>query len=271
MKIALVIFFLFALTVFTSGCFEKESSLSTGAGIMTGATSIEETETPVEQSETTEQTESCEDGDACTKDLFNTLAKVCQHVPIAHCCGDGICEASERCNDETHRTVCPDDCSILCKGYLIVAETEVAAVEGDFTYSCFGSKCVKLDEKDFTITDKTSNSGIKTFVVNIGEQVASHVTSTFYCAELDAEFPQKATKDSNKINGVSISDYFDSGDESASTVNGIIHDSNFATYHMNFDTTGIVKNTRMRCVITLQSVVLRNMQEVFIDFYKPVE
>jgi len=272
MKIALAVIILFTLVVFTSGCFEKESSLSTGAGIITGATAIEGSEEqPAEQSETTEQTESCEDGDACTKDSFNTLAKACQHIPIEHCCGDDICEASERCNEETHRTMCPDDCPVSCKGYLIVAEKGTDITEGDFTYSCFGDKCVKLDERDFTVTDKTSSSGIKTFVVNIGEQAINYVASTFNCAELDAEYPQKATKDDEEINGILISDYFDSNDESVSTINGAIHDDNFATYYMNFDTTEIVKNTKMRCVITLQSMGFRNMQDVLIDFYKPVE
>src|SRR3989344_3596628 len=77
-------------------------------------------------------------------------------------CGNNICEENERCNFETHQTVCKEDCSLLCPGFLVAHKTEEGRTEEDFTYSCFGEGCEKIDEKDFNIIAGQESVGVKT-------------------------------------------------------------------------------------------------------------
>lgn len=268
MKTAFVVFALFVLAVLSSGCLGKDDSLSTGAGIITGASAgaekIQETKKTQEEVKF-----SCEDGNICTSDVFNALTKQCEHSIVENCCGNSKCEINERCNEETHRTICPKDCPISCGGFLITNEKETAAIQGEFTYSCTNDNCLKRDEKDFTINEKTTDVGLKTYVINVGELAKDDITSTFFCEELDNQYATSATHDNDQINGILIRDYFNTNENSVSSLNSILYKNNFAKYVLNFDTTKIAKNTNMRCVITLQSDSLRDMQDVLIDFHMP--
>jgi len=62
------------------------------------------------QSEIKEDIE-CNDNNNCTNDSFDITSNTCVYNKILNCCGNDICEASERCNIKDYTTTCKVDCA----------------------------------------------------------------------------------------------------------------------------------------------------------------
>src|SRR3989344_4371599 len=112
----------------------------------------------------TEVKESCDDNNDCTSDSFNALTKQCEHEITLNCCGNKRCGETERCDEETHTTVCRDDCGLNCEGYLEIHKE--GKQPSGFDFECGDANCEETGPNSFTIRGTTS---IKTTVENIGE------------------------------------------------------------------------------------------------------
>lgn len=259
-RAACFIFFIFVAIFLVSGCAGKEKAAETG-------TSLPSTTEPKTQ-ETVKTT--CDDDNACTTDVFNALTKTCEYKIIENCCGNKRCEETERCDAVMHRTNCIPDCTLLCPAFLIIHTTETGITSDDFSYSNYGDGLEQLDENDFATTGKNSKMGIKTVLTNLGERSTKLITSTFYCQELEVieNVRQQANFDGETIRGIKFTDYFGNNLQDLE-LNSAAAGNNSVTYYLNFDTTGILNSTKVRCVITIQSEDFRNQQDVLIDFFKP--
>ena len=238
--------------------------------LISGCAQKDETTPPasIEQPKQEEVKVSCDDDNACTRDVYNAITKACEHTMMDTCCGNDKCEPDERCNEETHRTICVEDCALQCPGFLIIHKSELGTTTDDFSYTCFGSGCTQTDEDDFVITGKSDSTGIKTVLTNIGELYYPLITSNFYCQEL-TEWAQQATTDNAEMRGIKVKDYFGDNKQSAANLKSVVNGNNSITYYLNFDTTNIQSSTKVRCVITIQSTDFKNQQDVLIDFVKP--
>ena len=134
---------------------------------------------------------SCDDSNPCTEDIFNDLTKQCDHKKLDHCCGDKTCDSDERCNQETHKTICPQDCPQNCPGVLTIEEV-----------GCEGN-CIK-GESSFLID---GDSKIKFQVKNIGELSVNEVKGSFKCTKPN-ENTFVGTNFMSSQSGVTFTNYF---------------------------------------------------------------
>lgn len=79
----------------------------------------------------------CDDKNKCTTDSLSGSAAlctaVCDHAPIASCCGNGIWDSGEECDDGN--VVDNDGCNNSCKlpgGHLLITEVAVSPSEAEF-------------------------------------------------------------------------------------------------------------------------------------------
>jgi len=79
----------------------------------------------------------CDDKNKCTIDSMTgsaaTCTAVCDHSPIASCCGNGTVDTGEECDDGN--VVDNDGCNNLCKlpgGHLVITEVAVSPSEAEF-------------------------------------------------------------------------------------------------------------------------------------------
>lgn len=136
-------------------------------------------------------------------------------VPKRTGCGDNICAEDEKCDEITHRTVCPDDCGIQCGAYVTISGP-----------TCDGSCSVS----GITVT-VTGSSRIMFSLENSGERAAESVSSSFKCDYPDGSGLYFKTDLGDK-NGYKWHDYFGNGDEQG-IVNSVITGNNKLIYTLN--------------------------------------
>jgi len=136
-------------------------------------------------------------------------------VPQRAGCGDGICDADERCDETSHRTVCPEDCGITCGSYVKLSEP-----------SCEGSCSVSGNE--ITVT---GDSKIKITLENLGERATSQIKGHFKC-EYASDGSLYVRDGSGEKNGYTWEDYFEgvTGNKDEVSINSAITGNNEAVY-----------------------------------------
>jgi len=170
----------------------------------------------------------CDDGNECTKDIFNEVSKICSYEKIEGCCGNDICESGERCNEETHTTVCIEDCKAQCEPFVIIYDKKDNRINQKESFTCGDENCIEVSSNEFKIT---GNSSITTTLENTGEKSTDIVTSNFKC--VGEEF--KALKNFENILGVTFSSYFNDKLGSLNGINSKISGNNYATYKLQID------------------------------------
>ncbi|MBD3263157.1 hypothetical protein GF374_02140 [Candidatus Woesearchaeota archaeon] len=247
---SLSIVVLMVFIVLASGCFGgTEEAGGEISGEATDVLEAEQTETKV----------SCNDDNICTKDTFNELTKQCEYETIKNCCGNGMCEPGERCNEETHQTNCIKDCSRTCSEYLVVHKSENDVNEEDiFTLDCVSDNCRKVNDYTFRIT---GNSKLQIFITNIGEQASTNVHSNFVCSAGS----EQAIEDEESVKGVVFKDYFNDGEETIS-INAIQSIDNSATYYFDLNTTNIEETYTANCKVYIKSNELDFKQKLNLIF-----
>lgn len=261
---------LFVIMIFASGCIDSSEQGVTvpveTAG--SGESTVEPITGDNESTETVDTEEECDDYDPCTKDVFDADTGECKHITISTCCGDGKCSTTERCNEELHQTKCVEDCGRTCPEFLIV-QKDKSDNEGDvFAMSCGDANCEQIDENRFLISTSSGNeSTIKTYVVNLGEKTSSRAFSNFVCWSGERE----ATQDKHKINGIFISDYFESNGkkvEEVITINPVqaVNDTNHAIYYMSFDPAEFTEPFVSHCRVFIRTIGSVNEQAFTVSF-----
>lgn len=171
---------------------------------------------------------SCDDSNPCTEDVFNQLTQQCEHTRLDHCCGDGRCDADERCDQSTHQTICAKDCPRECPAFLSL---NVIGCSGECT----------IDQDSFIIK---GNSMINMQIQNIGEISLNDVVSTFKCTKENGN-AFLSTNGATTNLGMSMKDYFNEG-TSKVTLSGTPYGKNKASYTLKFDGTP-QENLNLQC------------------------
>lgn len=249
--VSIAVVFLFL----ASGCVSKEHtpSVSNISENFSEESNAGEISIAIEEP-TTKST--CDDGNPCTKDTFNELTKECEHETISNCCGNDICESGERCNEETHKTNCVEDCGKTCPAYLIVSKEEGAKEQDVFAMSCGENEnCEQTDINKFRIT---GSSSVKTIVSNIGETSSDLVYSSFLCWSGE----EQAMEDSDNIYGIVFEDYFNDNEDSVKHIDA----DDFATYYLSFDTENKEQSALVNCKIFIRSTDFKAEQDFTLSF-----
>jgi cysteine-rich repeat protein len=143
----------------------------------------------------------CDDKNKCTTDTLvgsaATCTAACDHAPIAGCCGNGIKETGEECDDGN--IVDKDGCTNTCKlpgGHLLITEVAISPSEAEFieiynpsTQIVALDNVYVTDRTDyFKITNSSLTSGSTDFVarfptgakINPGQYIVIAVQSLDY-------------------------------------------------------------------------------------------
>jgi len=176
-------------------------------------------------------------------------------------CGDGVCSADERCDEDSHLTVCVEDCGRTCPAYLIMHKTAEGTDNDYFAMSCGGDFCEQTDVNKFRVN---GNTRVKTIITNIGEESSSPVRSSFLCWSGESS----VFSDKDKINGVVFEDYFNDGENEVKFINPIQSVNNSAVYYLAFDTSNMTEGFIATCKITIHSVDFEKRQTFEISFVK---
>ncbi|MBI2148486.1 hypothetical protein HYU23_02305 [Candidatus Woesearchaeota archaeon] len=157
---------------------------------------------------------SCDDSNQCTEDLFNQLTQQCEHKRLDHCCGDRTCDSDERCDLNTHKTKCPEDCPRNCPVSIVTDNIE-----------CTG-KCIKGEE--MFLVDGDTKFTMK--LQNIGELSANDITSSFRCIKTSGiTFISSST--ATEKSGITFRDYFNENDKKI-YLSGAPYGKDSATYNL---------------------------------------
>ncbi len=247
-----VLFYLFlCLAIFFTACASPSEEISISDADVGNATENVSDDSLKENADDEEAFEipSCDDNNDCTDDVFNEATGKCEYKRLETCCGDGFCDFSERCNDETHMTVCPLDCPRTCAGVLTLSE-----------FSCEG-RCT-LNEDNFIVT---GSSILKSQMENIGELPLSSLSSSFTCRRIDSNviyYDEKNEKD--VYNNISMKDYFE-GDENKVVLKGNYFPNNTALYYLEIN--GVPEKTRLFiCTIRFTGGATYYSTEIKLDF-----
>ncbi len=216
------------------------------------------TETP--NNDQTQIKTDCSDSNECTIDSFNELTKECEHVTKENCCGNNICEPSEReCDFSTYQTKCIKDCNAICPAKVVV-NNDATTNQHEFPFKCSDSNCKQIANNEFEITGLSS---IQTTLVNIGEISSSAITSNFDCKK---DISLLANADGDSFKGIIFKDYFNNNEEKIDSLNSRIQENNKATYYFQFDASKREIATKFICNIALASQAdFKNIQTVTID------
>lgn len=247
-----IILVLFIFLALASGCIDRTKETSTTETVQEPAEP-----TQVEGEPTTKST--CDDGNPCTKDVYNELTNECEHTATKNCCGNDICESGERCDEESHLTVCVEDCTRTCPPFLVVHKTESGKETDVFAMSCGGSGCQQTDENKFRITD---SSKVKTMITNIGERSSSDIRSNFMCWSGD----EQAIVDGRKVKGVVFEDYFNDNQNELRYINPVQSEGNSATYYLSFNTDEMSGPFLANCKIFIRSIDFEQEQAFTLSF-----
>ncbi len=193
--------------------------------------------------------QSCDDADPCTEDVFNTGREICEHSRMEICCGDGFCDFSERCDEETHNTVCPSDCPRTCPGVLTLSE-----------FSCNGS-CT-FDGSNFIIT---GSSVLNIQLENIGELPLGSLSTSFACRNVGTNTIYYDERNEEDVyNGVFIKDYFD-GNKNKVLIKGKPFPDDTAEYYLEI--TGVPEKTKQfLCTIRFTGSGVYRSTELKLNF-----
>ncbi len=276
----------------------QPTSPATGAAAGTPSPEPTATTTPVSETgeaetapaETTEPAPAettypaCSDSNACTLDYFDTATNACANVAIPNCCGNNICESSERCTticeDDNckitkQQTVCKLDCPLSCPANVAVHKLADKYSDRDVqnpkTFTCESTNCEQLDDIEFKFTGLAS---VKTYISNLGEQASDIVTSQFSCSY---EFPQynepSATKDGDVLGRldqkVRVLDYFNGNrdlQESASLSAQQSVGGQTATYSFAVEPVDAKYSTTLLCTVWLRSGDFTDQQDLKIRY-----
>ena len=159
---------------------------------------------------------SCDDVDSCTDDLFNQLTQECEHKKLDRCCGDGLCDVSERCNYTIHTTVCPDDCPRECPAFVQVSD-----------FGCEGN-CYKT--KDYFVVD--GNTVFKSKLENIGELPLGSILSGFTCFRLGSSSTYYEDGYDNVRDGIKMNGHFNEDNEDTIFLTGKTFLQNTVNYYL---------------------------------------
>lgn len=179
---------------------------------------------------------SCDDGDVCTEDVFNNLTQQCDHVEMEFCCGDGVCSGGERCDAETHRTVCPDDCPMECPAVMVLGE-----------WDCSG-KC--LEGPGYYLID--GDAILNVTLENIGELNFVDVASGFRCNKESTGNLYVSDMNIAPKNGVLFRHYFDNGEEKV-YLSGAPYDRNKVNFILDLE--GVPEEEMdLNCFVTFRTI-----------------
>ncbi len=252
-KLSILLVVLLTLVILFSGCIGGNGDED--KGISSDKTTAGAEKTVVKAS--------CDDGNACTTDVFNELTGDCEHKMANNCCGNDKCEAGERCDYATYKTVCAEDCALTCPAHLI-ANKPGDETQTENTYVCGSSvTCELTGENSFKISG-VGKTTITTTVTNMGERASDVIDSKFYC---DYGFGQ-AKFDSEKVNGIEFWDYFETKEQDKfETLNALQSGSNSVGYILDIDMANKI-NTRadVTCRIVLDSADFSNTQTLKLKF-----
>ena len=186
----------------------------------------------------------CDDSNICTIDRYNEDFDKCEYEDIKPCCGDGICEESERCNDELHKTMCDEDCKVRCPAFVVVSDLKC------------GENCKKVGDK-FLIN---GDGYLEISLENLGEEGTTTVSGKFDC---DSEL-RKARLDYESIFGVVFNDYFDNVQEKLSGISG----KDKSIYRLNFGLENIERDFEADCLVILDGNVFTENRDFKVVFEK---
>ncbi len=216
------------------------------------------TETP--NNDQTQIKTDCSDSNDCTIDSFNELTKECEHKVNPTCCGNNLCEPSEReCDFSTYQTKCLKDCNVVCPAK-VVMNNDGSNNNQELSFKCSDLSCTYLGDNKFEITGL---SYIQTTLVNIGEKSTSSITSSFECKKASLLV---ANADGDSFKGIIFKDYFNSNEEKLDSLNSRIPGNNKATYFLQIDATKRELPTNLTCTMALNSQTdFKNIQVVTIN------
>ena len=166
-------------------------------------------------------------------------------------CGDGKCVDNERCDPNTHQTICPKDCTLECPAFMKVSEFSCATE----------ASCKQTSSNSFTII---GSSVIQTTVENIGERGSGDITTRFKCGVTDLSV---VSRDGDQLFGITFRDYFNSADETVS-LSGWQSEtgSNKGIYKFAFDIPKLERPVDLNCEISLQALPFNYLKTLKISF-----
>jgi len=198
----------------------------------------------------------CDDGNNCTTDIFDTESEKCEHVSKETCCGDGRCEETERCDNKTLKTICPEDCGYECP-YKLVMHEEGNINQTQFTVSCLGD-CVEVTENHF---QAAGNVQVFTTIENVGEDASGRVESNSFCSS-----DGKSKKDDGMLNGVNVRFYFNDHLEYLRYIDGTVKEQNYATYWIDFKPIEVEDIRVLTCNVDINSFGFNQTEKFEIRF-----
>jgi|GEM_PF-5232986 len=182
--------------------------------------------------------------------------------PPVGACGNSVCDVGERCNEETSRTACTDDCGFSCPAKLLISSQPNPTETQLSTYYCGSGACRQTDDNDFIIT---GDATIRTRVTNIGERGSDRVSSDFACDLISNMTSLKANNDGEDVIGVVIRDYFTDNQETVSSIKSRQAGNNFAEYMLEMNFTETAQTGQLACLISIRSTGLLNQQTLVVS------
>jgi len=257
----LIIMAVFAvMLIFASGC-SQQGTPSTSKLCGDGVCSADETcncADCVGDPKCAGSTQSCNDNIACTTDTYNPRTGKCEHTASELCCGDGLCEDSERCDNATLKTVCPDDCGLQCPAKVIMHK-EGDVTQTAITATCVGN-CLEVSPNNYQVT---GSGKLTTVIENIGEKAAGTVSSMSYCT-----FGSGIRNKDGELGGVALKFYFNAGELSLKSLSGTSSGNNQATFTIDFDTTNFDATKTMTCVLSISATGFEQRETVQLTLMK---
>jgi len=177
---------------------------------------------------------SCDDNNACTEDIFNELTQECEHKKLERCCGDGVCDMSERCDYTIHSTVCPDDCPRECPPFVVISD-----------WGCDGD-CYKT--ADYYIVN--GDTKFKLTLENVGETILADIKSSYFCS-VGEGVRYYSDGDRATRNGMIVKSYFNDDEDQKTTflfLTGINYLQNKGEFTLEFTGTP-EKDLRLTCAV----------------------
>ena len=185
-----------------------------------------------------------------------------EFVPPASACGNGVCDAGERCDEETSRTVCFEDCGYTCPAKLVISSQTGATETQLNSYYCGSGECRQTDENDFIVT---GDATISTKIINIGERGSDRVSSSFACDLISNTTAKKANFDGEEAFGVVFRDYFTNELEDVSSIKSRQVGNNSVEYSLDFGFTSQAQNGEYACLLSVRSTGLLNQQTLVVN------
>jgi len=172
------------------------------------------------------------------------VAEVQEEAKVPDTCGNNKCEPEERCDEQTHTTICRVDCNLQCEAFLTFHEEGKNQEENNL--KCFEAlNCEERGDNKFKIKGDTK---LIMVVENFGEKISSPISSDFHCNKGSSSI---ATNDNDESSGIKFSDSFE-GKESIS-LSGKYKEDNKIDYEFKMEYINLTKTFDADCSISISS------------------